>query len=62
MKIRMKTTARGPEWGADEGQIVDRPDDEARYLIKKGFAEPVASLVETAVKPPQNVQTATKKP
>lgn len=77
MKVKMLSIASGPEWSADVGSVVDRPDAEAKALIKGGFAEAFvetteaaveaetpeapAAPVETAVKTTPNVQVATKK-
>jgi len=40
MLIRMLTIAAGPEWSAQPGDVVDRPDKEAKGLIAGGYAEP----------------------
>lgn len=56
MKIRMKTTASGPEWSADAGSEVERPDAEAKALIKGGFAD----SIETATTTPSGVETAAR--
>jgi hypothetical protein len=65
MKIRMKTTARGPEFSADAGKVVDVPEPLALELKTRGFAafvdpDPTApglNPVEDASAPP-NAETA----
>ena len=53
MKVRMKTSAASPTWTANEGDIVNRPDEEARQLLEGGYAEkieePDATPSEAAV-------------
>lgn len=56
MQVRMKTTAAGPDWSADVGSVIDRPDAEAKALIKGGFAD----AIETATATPAGVETAAR--
>ncbi len=53
MKVRMKTTARGPSFEADAGQVLEVPETLGRDLVGGGFAELVggdslAAKAETA--------------
>jgi hypothetical protein len=53
MKIKMNTSFAG-EWSCNAGDIVERPDAEARRLIEAGYA--------VAVREAAPVQTATRAP
>ena len=57
MRVRMKTTARGPGFSADVGQEVEVTEDLALELAEAGSAEllpdpPSPKIVETADAPP----------
>lgn len=53
MKIKMKVHFAGGSFSAAPGDEIERPDDEAIRLIKKGYAVPMGAMpVETAVLPP----------
>jgi hypothetical protein len=49
MKVKMRTTAAGPNGTAQEGQVVDVDAKHAKQLIAGGYA----ALYETAVKKPR---------
>lgn len=38
MRIKMLTIIAGPEGVAAPGQIIDRPEDEAKLLVAAGYA------------------------
>jgi len=64
MKIKMKTSIAGPGLILGVGDIGDFPEDQAKRLIHKGFAEPVRRApkkkTETATASADEVETATE--
>lgn len=54
MKIKMRVSFSGAGFAAGPGDEIERPDDEAIRLIKKGYASPMGAMpeVETAVRAP----------
>lgn len=65
MKIKMRVHFAGAGFSATPGDEIERPDDEAIRLIKKGYAVPLGAMpVETAVPQAPVVETrvATDKP
>lgn len=61
MRIRMKTTAAGPDYNYQPGQEVDVPKALALQWIEQGHAEPVGTVKETAaVEPPEKAVTPKK--
>lgn len=56
MKVRMKTTARGPDFSADAGNVVEVSEDRALQLVEAGAAEFEEEPVRQA---PPLVETAT---
>lgn len=58
MKIRMKTTAAGPDYNYQPGQEVDVPKALALKWIEQGNAEPLGTVKETAaVEAPEQAVT-----
>ncbi len=62
MKIRMKTTARGPEFNADAGKVVDVPEAFALELKTRGFADFVDPDPTAPAPAPGGVEDATAPP
>jgi hypothetical protein len=54
MKIKMRVSFSGAGFTAGPGDEIERPDDEAIRLIRKGYADPLGPMpeVETAVRVP----------
>lgn len=61
MKVRMKTTARGSEFSANAGDVIDVDKDTAKELLNGGYAEPVGVEVETTTEPEPD-EAAEEKP
>ena len=53
MQIEMLSIASGPDWQADRGQIVDRPEKEAQALIEGGYAKPADGQADAKAKKPR---------
>lgn len=56
----MRVSFAGAGFSASPGDVVERPDDEARRLIERGYALPAESAeapVERAVPAPVAVET-----
>lgn len=52
MRIKLKVHFAGNGFSAAPGDEIERPDDEAIRLIKKGYAVPMGAMpVETAILP-----------
>lgn len=47
MKIRMNTSIAGPGFVAGVGDVIERPDTEAKRLIEAGYAEAVKPVRKT---------------
>jgi len=67
MKIRLNTAIAGPGLVLGVGDTADFPEDEAKRLIDKVFAEPVRAAkkapekkIETAAFPTEEIETATE--
>ncbi len=39
MKIKLRTAYASPKRTADAGSVIELPEDEARELVKEGYAE-----------------------
>ncbi len=52
MKVKMLTLARGPEFNADPGQVVDVAEDLAIALVYAGSAEEVKDAKPAPVAAP----------
>lgn len=53
MKIRILKSMAGLDFSYVPGQVVERPDEEAKRWIAAGLAVPVEDLEATAVEPPE---------
>ncbi len=69
MKIRMKTFARGPDFSADPGDLVDVPDAVGHRLVASGGAEedkptwsPLPSIEVADIQEPAEVATSPDEP
>lgn len=47
MRIQMLTKAASATWTASPGEIISRPESEARELVKRGFAKLVEAPKES---------------
>jgi hypothetical protein len=63
MRIRMITTAAGPEGVYQAGQVVVVSNEMGQAFVEGGYAEPVKARAETAaISPPESaVKPAAKK-
>lgn len=57
MKIKMRTILAGPGGVAQPGQIIDRPEEEAKQLVERGYA-----VYVTPPRPKVGEESITKEP
>ena len=58
MKIRMLTSIAGPEFVLNIGDVTDFPEEQAKRLIHKGFAEPTRAAKKFPPKKQNKTETA----